>query len=451
MKVAITTKWPTAEASWTHMPGRTSPALRFDMTERDENTSPGRVSIRFDRKLLDQDALRVVEVLRRHGHESYLVGGCVRDLLLGRRPKDFDVATSATPEEVRRLFRRNSRIIGRRFRLVHVYFGHKNLEVATFRANPLDGRVDPNEWDDADAEEEDGAVHLGPTDELLIRRDNVFGTAAEDARRRDFTINGLFYDPLADEVLDWVGGLEDIRARRIRTIGNPNVRFREDPVRILRAVKFAARLDMEIETKTHDAMIRYRKQVQYCPKARVLEEIRRILAQGSSRAAVELAHSLAVLDTLIPEVAQALETPGAGGRLRRRLAAADEMVAAGVELSRPVLLANLLSETLEPDWMEAPDPSLYLDEALRPTLLRLGVPRRDSDRIKQILLAQRRLTGRRRWRKSQAKAEFFPEAVLLFELGVLAGLCEDPASLKFYKKLLGWPLAGLGPVLLPKE
>src|SRR5689334_21194532 len=185
--------------------------------------------------LLDPEAVKVVRRLRRSGFVAYLVGGCVRDLLLGMRPKDFDVATSAHPNEVKETFR-NSRLIGRRFRLAHVYFrGGKIIEVSTFRANPLDELTDL------------------PQD-LLIRHDNVFGTAEGDARRRDFTINGLFYDVDEGRVVDHVGGKADLRARLVRTIGEPDVRMREDPVRILRAIRFAAKCAFELEGNTFAAM-----------------------------------------------------------------------------------------------------------------------------------------------------------------------------------------------------
>src|SRR4051812_25839828 len=178
----------------------------------DQKTSP-----EIPEDLLDPDAVKVVRRLQRSGFTAYLVGGCVRDLLLGMRPKDFDVATSAHPAQVKETFR-NSRLIGRRFRLAHVFFrGAKIIEVSTFRANPLDKLQDL------------------PSD-LLIRHDNVFGTAEEDARRRDFTVNALFYDVDDGKVVDHVGGKDDLHARRIRTIGNPDVRMREDPVRILRAI-----------------------------------------------------------------------------------------------------------------------------------------------------------------------------------------------------------------------
>src|SRR5258706_11663539 len=192
---------------------------------------------------IDSDAQKVVRRLARSGFDAYLVGGCVRDLLLGRKPKDFDVATSATPPEIRALFR-NCRIIGRRFRLAHIFFGSKIIETSTFRANPRDAEGEA--LDEASAPST-APVADPPAEELFIRRDNVFGSAEEDARRRDFTINGLFYDLDADRVIDYVEGLPDLDRRTVRTIGDADIRFREDPIRILRAIKFAARLDFEIE------------------------------------------------------------------------------------------------------------------------------------------------------------------------------------------------------------
>src|SRR5512144_2272098 len=196
---------------------------------------------------IDSDAVKTVSRLRHMGHQAYLVGGCVRDLLLSRTPKDFDVATSAHPGEVRAVFR-NCRLIGRRFRLAHVYFrGGKIIEVATFRTNPVDTAEDlPDDGD------------------LLITRDNVFGSAEEDARRRDFTINGLFYDVDQDEVIDYVAGLPDLERRTVRTIGDPEIRFREDPVRILRAIKFAARLDFTIEPQAYAAILSHRGEIAKC-------------------------------------------------------------------------------------------------------------------------------------------------------------------------------------------
>jgi len=232
----------------------------------------------LDRASIDPDADRVVRRLARQGYKAYLVGGCVRDLLLGRSPKDFDVATSATPNEIKALFR-NCRIIGRRFRLAHVFFGNKIIETSTFRANPRDD-------DDSD---------LG---DLLIRRDNVFGNETEDARRRDFTINGLFYDVEQEKVIDHVGGLVDLEANLIRTIGDPDIRFQEDPVRMLRAIKFAARLGFTLEPATYRALLRWRGEIRKCPAPRVLEEVYRLLRGGAARRSFEVMVETGTLSVL---------------------------------------------------------------------------------------------------------------------------------------------------------
>ncbi len=411
-------------------------------------TEPVRKQVVFPRAKLDQDALRVVFRLKRNGHEAYLVGGCVRDLLLGRRPKDFDVTTSATPEEVRALFRRRCRIIGRRFRLAHVRFGPKIIETATFRSNPHrdeDLSCEPTPLSDQDVVTQSMSVDLGPKDSLLIRQDNVFGTAEQDALRRDFTINGLFYDPEEQRVIDYVDGLPDIEAGVIRTIGDPEIRFREDPVRILRAIKFAARLDMTIEARTHDAMILYREQIRYCAKARVLEELRRLLSEGSSRASIDLAQSVAVLEILVPSVAQALESPKRGGRIRKRLAAADRMRRAGVELTRALVLTNLVMEVLDEKWMQAPDPARALHDQITPQLMSMNTPKRDMDRARHILMTQRRLLSGKGKRRSLARADYFPEALMLFELSNMAGLIDEPDVLSFWKARLHWPKNGIGP------
>lgn len=242
----------------------------------------------LDRAAIDPDADRVVRKLTRAGYKAYLVGGCVRDLLVARKPKDFDVATSATPNEIKSTFR-NSRIIGRRFRLAHVFFGSKIIETSTFRANPRDE-------DDHD---------------LLIRRDNVFGTETEDARRRDFTINGLFYDVEREEVIDHVGGLADLEAKLVRTIGDPDIRFQEDPVRILRAIKFAARLDFGFEPATWRALLRWRGEISKCAPPRLLEEIHRLMRGGACRRSFELLVETGTLAVLSPYLAGLLEGPGA--------------------------------------------------------------------------------------------------------------------------------------------
>lgn len=216
----------------------------------------------LSRSNIDPDALKVLHRLASLNHEAYLVGGSVRDLLLGRQPKDFDVGTDARPNEIRKEFR-NCFLVGRRFRLAHIVFGKKVIETATFRKAP-----------DASAGQED--------QDLYQMEDNTFGTPEEDALRRDFTVNGLFYDIKTFSIIDYVGGLEDLKAKRIRSIGDPAIRFREDPVRMMRAVRFAAKLGFDICPAELKAMRRYAPELAKASLSRLCEEIQRLFVHGAS-------------------------------------------------------------------------------------------------------------------------------------------------------------------------
>ena len=370
------------------------------------------------RELIDADADKILRRLRRGGYEAYLVGGCVRDLLLGRTPKDFDIATSATPQEIKDLFR-NSRIIGRRFRLAHIFFGQKIIETSTFRTNPRDG------------------VTLDEEEEILIRRDNVFGNAEEDARRRDFTINGLFFDIEAGEVKDYVGGLTDLEARLVRTIGDPDIRFREDPVRILRAIKFAARLGFAFEPETYRALLLHRGEIAKCAAPRVLEEVYRLLRGGAAVRSMELLLETGVLAVLAPELAWLFgypEAPPPTGPLpddaslaeRRRaawqvLGEVDERVRSRLPPTNALLLSALVAPFLAEEAEGEPgrDVTAQAETLLGPVVLRLRASRRDAERARQILLALRRLApGKRRRLRPMAlvKRDYFAETLDLYEM-----------------------------------
>ncbi len=369
-------------------------------------------------ELIDADAAKVVHRLTRGNFEAYLVGGCVRDLLLGRKPKDFDIATSATPPEIKALFR-NCRIIGRRFRLAHIFFGSKIIETSTFRANPREGELPEL---DGDGEETEA--------ELLIRRDNVFGNAEEDARRRDFTINGLFYDLDEARVIDYVDGLPDLQKRTIRTIGDPQIRFREDPVRILRAIKFAARLDFNIDEAAWAAILQHKGEIAKCAAPRVLEEIYRLLRGGAARRSFELLMETGVLEVLIDAVhGHIVATPALKAELLAALDQLDLLVQAGGTPSNAllisVLVAPLLREVLygvagdQPVEPGQADPYLAIEEQLRPVLLSMRASRRDSEWARQILMAQRRLMPSKRRRSrpmALVRREWFAEAVQLLKL-----------------------------------
>jgi poly(A) polymerase len=364
---------------------------------------------------IDPDALKVVRRLTRSGFDAYLVGGCVRDLLLGRRPKDFDVATSATPNEIRATFR-NCRIIGRRFRLAHIFFGQKIIETSTFRANPREV--------EGDAEGESGLTD----EELYIRRDNVFGTAEEDARRRDFTINGLFYDVETDRVIDYVDGLPDLERRTVRTIGDPDIRFREDPVRILRAIKFAARLDFTIEEQSWQMVLRHRGEIAKCAPARVVEEIYRLLRGGEARRSLEFLEATGVLDVLAPPLAERIAyDEEARAELYRAATMLDVYVARGNTPSNALLL-GVLTAPLAADILYVPDdgrdPSGPLLDRVGDILMAVRASRRDAEIVRQLLVAQRRIGpskrgtgGARRGRAhALARREWFGEALALFEM-----------------------------------
>lgn len=272
----------------------------------------------ISRKNIDADALKVLYRLYRSGHTAFLVGGGVRDLLIGRRPKDFDVSTSARPGQVKKLFR-NCWLIGRRFRLAHIHFReHKIIEVSTFRAEPQRGEGEGD-------------------DDLLVRQDNTFGTPEEDALRRDFTINGLFYDIASFSIIDYVGGVEDLEKSVVRTIGDPHIRFQEDPVRMIRAIKFAARLDFAIEPETWDAICEHAEDIRKCSTARVLEEVARLTEGGALCRSVQLLKASGLLGIVLPEIYEYLQGVPAGPGLRPEGRAA-EAAARGEGLEEDLLL-----------------------------------------------------------------------------------------------------------------
>ena len=247
----------------------------------------------IDRTRVSEKAVAVIDKLRRAGFDAYLVGGCVRDLLLGKMPKDFDVATDATPEDVRDVFPR-VRLVGRRFRIVHVRMGREIIEVSTFR-RPV-------------SDEEDHGPHL--SDDGMILRDNLYGTIDQDAFRRDFTVNALYYDPDADVVLDYCEGMKDIASRTLRLIGEPKIRFQEDPVRILRAIRFAAKLDLELHPDTEAAVAPMCEMLNAIPPARLFDEFTKLFLTGHGERAFELLceHDLVEILFPLPPHGEALAT-----------------------------------------------------------------------------------------------------------------------------------------------
>jgi len=281
----------------------------------------------ISRRNIDPNALKVMYRLYNHGYVTYLVGGSVRDLFCGRAPKDFDVGTTARPEEIRKLFK-NSRIIGRRFKLVHVIFkGRKIIEVSTFRTK---GAFDPEEADGSPVEE------------------NTYGTPEDDALRRDLTINGLFYNVGTFSVIDYVGGLPDLKAGIIRCIGDPYIRFKEDPVRMIRAVRHAARMNFTIEPITYKAIQDNAPLLVKCSRARIKDEFLRDLKGGAAGPSIELLIEAGILCTLFPEVEQLCSTNSADAAALRfamikNFCVVDRAVKSGKELRDYMLVASFFS------------------------------------------------------------------------------------------------------------
>lgn len=362
---------------------------------------------------LDPDAVRIVHRLNEHGFTAYLVGGCVRDLLFGLRPKDFDIATSATPRDMRKLFR-NCRIIGRRFRLAHVFFRDKIIEVATFRAAA----------ENASSEE---------TDEILIRDDNVFGGPEEDAVRRDFTFNALFYDCERQLILDYVGGVADVERRAVRTIGDPGIRMREDPIRMLRAIRLAARMNCTIEPATWRAIEVHRREILRAAAPRISEDLLRMFRGGAMAPAMDLLLASGVLEVILPELhAHLARVVGERGpdeveALRAALRVVDARTQNRRPLSAPAQLSVLLAPPLLTNAAPHDDAPVYaeaLGDALRPIALRLSISRKDCERIRQLLAILTKLVPRGpRKRRSQGavlRRACFTDALDVFEVMALA-------------------------------
>jgi poly(A) polymerase len=394
----------------------------------------------LSRRDVDPDALRVLYRLRQFNYTAYLVGGSVRDLLIGRRPKDFDIGTSAHPYQVKKLFR-NCWIIGRRFRLAHVKFGSKVIEVATFRRQVAAGEEVVQDGVPAPVHD---PVHQ-PADEIaldpdhLIHRDNTFGTPEEDAFRRDFTINALFYDIATFSIIDYVGGLDDLRSGIVRAIGDPEVRFREDPVRMMRAVALAARLDFTIDQPVLDAIHLHRHEIARSSAPRLLEEYYKILRGGSSERTFRELAKRGLIEPISAELHH-----GAAESLWQSLTALDayrrRFESAQDTLTNAVLLGSLIGplgltpgqgRSPEGRWSQegrssslegTPDDRPSHRKGAGPAGPRLGdlpLARRDIERLRQILALQRRLrdlSASPRARRSVSNRAVFREALTWLEI-----------------------------------
>jgi poly(A) polymerase len=379
-------------------PGRHAPSDRSREAGAGRPTILPRSAHPISRALVSPQALKVLYRLKDAGYQSFLVGGSVRDLLLGVRPKDFDVATDARPEDIRRLFR-NCRLIGRRFRLAHVHFGDEIIEVATFRAAAA-----PEEVDDEDHREVDDARAHDESGRIL--RDNVYGSIDDDVWRRDFTANALYYNIADFSVWDYVGGAADVQARVLRLIGDPETRYREDPVRMLRAARFAAKLDFTLHAQTRAPMRTLAPLLAGVPAARLFDECLKLFLGGHAIASLETLREFELLPHLFPAVAEELELEpdGVAARvLRLGLANTDSRIAEQRAVTPTFLFAVLLygpimrlaAERRADDGVPAshalPDAT---DSIVMQMVKRVAVPKRFTLPLRELLALQPRLERR---------------------------------------------------------
>jgi poly(A) polymerase len=338
------------------------------------------------RERISTCAVRTTDTLQEHKFTAFVVGGALRDLLLDWQPKDFDVATNATPEEVRGLFRR-SRIIGRRFRIVHVMCGREIVEVSTYR-----GKVIAEETPDERVSDEHGR----------ILRDNVFGTMEQDATRRDFTINALFYDPSTQEIWDYHGGVDDLKKKRLRMIGDAEQRYREDPVRMLRAVRLAAKLGLTLDPDTREPISEMAPLMERVPPARLFDEMLKLLLSGHASACLRQLRDVGLHKGLLPLLDVILEQPLGERFVTLALAQTDERVLAGRPVSPAFLFAALLWHEVLAAWKarqgrgERAIPALEnaMDEVLDTQCAKLAITRRLTATMREVWAMQPRFESR---------------------------------------------------------
>jgi poly(A) polymerase len=335
----------------------------------------------IERRRVSHNAIKVCEVLQQHGYQAYVVGGAVRDLLIGLEPKDFDVATNATPEQIQPLFRR-ARIIGRRFRLVHVVFGREIIETSTFRA--------PSTQE-----------HL-TDDHGRILRDNVFGSQQQDAERRDLTINALYYDPVTEQVLDFHRGVQDLQNRVVRMIGDAAVRYREDPVRMLRAVRFAIKLKGKIDPKTRAPIAQHAQLIENVPAARLFDEMLKLLTCGDAMRCLKLLREHGLHRGVLPLVDLILDEPANQAFVEVALERTDARVRAGKTVSPSFLFAALLWPEVKRSWERLHQAGEHIaaalisaaDQVLNKHAEPLGITRRHVSDIREIWFMQPRFERR---------------------------------------------------------
>ncbi|MCS7204863.1 MAG: CCA tRNA nucleotidyltransferase [Leptospiraceae bacterium] len=410
--------------------------------------------------MMDKEGMKIIRRLVKNKYKAYFVGGCIRDLLLQRTPKDFDIVTNATPKEIKRLFT-NSRIIGKRFKIVHVYFKSKKrpedikiIEVSTFRKIPQH-RLNPN---------------IQEIDHSLLKRDNIYGNSKEDASRRDFTINALFFDPIKEVLIDYTGGVEDIKNRLIRVIGPPEISFKEDPVRMIRAIKFSILLDFQIEKKSSKAILKYKDEILKVNKSRLQEEFMKIFKTGSCAKTMEMMHQYGLFDVLFPNLIEhsipltnktfnfkKKKISFAETLIYRRLQIADRMLVEREDLTYNIymalIFADLVHEVFHPEKWKQKNETIdqYVKKQISPYFQHLSIAGKDQERISQIFIAQRQISSIDKDEKTISKQKlldfkekkYFFESFMVFKIYALA--LEDEELLQ---KALIWEI---GPRIKPPE
>ena len=425
----------------------------------------------ISRKEIDPDALKVLYRLNESGYTAYLVGGSVRDLLLRRKPKDFDIGTSAHPYQIKKLFR-NCWIIGRRFRLAHVRFGTKAIEVATFRKNiPAGTESEPAEHSGTSKEVPYESPNAESAADLLIKHDNTFGTPEEDAFRRDFTINALFYDIATFGIIDYVGGLQDLKDGLMRCIGDPNERFQEDPVRMMRAIVMASRLGFRLDPPVVEAIATHRKLIATASPARMIEEYYKVLRSGAAENTFRAMAEHRLLEPITPEIQRGTKNPALWDALAALDAYRQTFDSAPPTLTNAVLLGTLLIplglmpkkefNLAEDDDDEGEDDVVEAEEAQpgpvtgkgrtkwkrapKEPILKIGslpIARKDTERLRQILSLQGRIADLEmspRAKRALMHRGPFEDALTWFELHG-----HEPAVLEHWKGFI----EALGPEAL---
>lgn len=364
---------------------RTKAHLAIEQADASDTSAAKKIPAKvhkINKSLISQAALKTCDGLQKEGFEAFIVGGAVRDLLLNFKPKDFDVATNATPEEVNRIFRR-SRIIGKRFRLVHVLWGNETIEVSTFRGHHLA---------EGDAKTADSG---------RILRDNIFGSLEEDAARRDFTANALYYNPAKDEVLDFHNGVADVNAKLLRMIGNPTTRYQEDPVRMLRAVRLSAKLGMKIAPETQAPIAKLVDLLQDVPASRLFDEMLKLFLSGHAVESVNALRAQHLHHGLLPMLDVVLEQPLGERFVMLALKNTDARILAGKSSNPSFLFATLLWHEVLAAWQtyknEAPPiPALYMamNEVIASQAEKLAIHNRYTATMKEIWAMQPRFEQR---------------------------------------------------------